>query len=352
MKTLLFLVIASALGVWAQQQPSPETIEKMKAAAESAVMEGKPAAKPATQPAKSPRTYQVEIPAAAILPISKLPAETVIATVDGEKVTAGELQAVLRGMPEQIQKQAESNRRVFVEQYAVLRRLAEDAKKAKLDQASPWKEAIEYGTMQVLYQASMQKKSMETVVPLDDINKYYESHKQDYHQVKVKAIYLPFNAAPVSQADSKGKPLLTEEEAKKKAEDLVKQARGGADFVKLVKENSGDPNSAAKDGDFGYIHQNDPIPADIKKAIFAAKLGEVTEPIRQPNGFWIFRIEETGIQPLSDVKSHIIEELKGQIIGKWLQDLKQSADIKMEQEVPKGVQVVPAPSASAAPPAK
>jgi parvulin-like peptidyl-prolyl isomerase len=175
----------------------------------------------------------------------------------------------------------------------------------------------------------------------------------------VKVIYLQFSTAPVSQADSKGKPLMTEAEAKAKAEDLVKQLRAGADFVKLVKEYSADARSAEKDGDFGFLHKADRIPDEIKNAVFAAKPGELAGPIRQANGFYIFRVEESGTQPLEELSGTIQNELKDSKFREWLTGLQKSLDIKMENEMPKGVQLVapqspaaPQPSNSAAVPSK
>jgi len=351
MRTILPLAVISVASVWAQgqQQPSPELVEKMKSEAKAAVMAGQ---KPAAAPSKPGSTYQVNIPAEAVVPIGTLPPSTVVATVDGRKVTAGDLQAVLKALPPQVQQQAQADRRKFVEQYGVLLRLSGDARKDKLDQQSPYREAIEYGTMQVLYQAEINKKFADMNIPQEELKKAYDSGKDKYVQAKVRAIYIPFSTAPVSQADANGKKLLSESEAKAKADDLVKQIRGGADFIKLVKEHSGDARSVEKDGDFGHIHKSDNIPVDLKNVIFSAKQGEVTEPVRQANGFYIFRIEEVGAQPFDEVQGTITNELKNAQFVAWLSGLQKSLDIKMEHEVPPGIQLTPMPSGSVAPPAK
>lgn len=338
MRSLLSLALISAAGLWAQAQPSPDSVEKMKSAAQSATQP----AKPATDAAKPPmKTVHVTVPAPAIIPINQLPPDTTIATVDGKKVTAGDLQAVLRALPQQVQQQAQADRRKFVEQYGVLRRLADEAKKDGLDKQSPFREALEYGTMQVLYQAEINKKIGDYRIPMDEVTKQYEANKDRYSQVKVKAIYLPFSNAPVSQADSKGKQLPAEAEAKAKAEQLAKEARGGADFVTLVKEDSRDAASVAKEGDFGYLHKTDQIPADLKAVLFTAKPGDITEPVRQANGFYIFRIEEAGAQPLDQVQGAITDELKQKRFGEWLSALQKSVDVKMEHELPAGMQAAP-----------
>jgi len=289
----------------------------------------------------TPKVVGVQVPAEAVLPITALPAATIIATIDGRKVTAGELQTVLRAMPAQVQQQAQADRRKFLEQYGVLMHLADEARKAKLDQQSPYKEAIEYNTMQILYQAEINQKMQEMPVTPEDVKKTFETNKERYIQAKVKAIYLPFTNAPVTQTDAKGKKVLTEAEAKAKAEDLAKQIRAGGDFGALAKEHSGDPNSAQKGGDFGFIKKSDNIASDLKNAIFATKPGEITDPVRQPNGFYVFRVDEIAPQSFEQVQNNIITELKNAQFVSWLNGMQKSLNIQMEHEVTRTTGVPP-----------
>ena len=340
MRLIVSLAVLSALNLWAQDQtPSPGT--QAKAGAQAAA--GQQPAAPA-----NPGTIKVNIPGEAIVPITSLPPATVIATIDGRKVTAGELQLVIRQMPPQYQQKIQSNRRMFIEQYGLLLRLSADARKEKLDQQSPYKEEIEYATMQILQRAEFNRRTMELPVSPDDVKKMYAAKKDDYLQAKVRAIYLQYSSAPESQADANGKKMLTEAEAKAKGDALVKQIRAGADFVKMVKANSSDARSAEKDGDLGWIRKDNPgLPAELKKAIFAAKPGETTDPIRLPNGFWICRVEEFSTQPFEQVKGAIESELRSAQQDPWVKALQKSIDIKMEQERRSGVQVEPQASDSA-----
>ena len=97
-------------------------------------------------------------------------------------------------------------------------------------------------------------------IKVEDEQKYYAENKSRYDQVKLKVIYIPFSSAPARQAPAEGKKHLTEEEAKAKAERLIKEINAGADFVKLVKENSEDASSKAKDGDMGTLSRADNLP--------------------------------------------------------------------------------------------
>ncbi len=339
MKTLFALGIAVALSVSAQTQ-SP-------ASAPAA-----PSAKPTIQvtPGAAPHSFDVSLAGPKPTPISELPPTTVVATVDGQKVTAAQLQAILRNVPAPVQQKIEGDRKEFVAQYAMFMRLVDLARKEKLEQQSPYKENIEYQTMVVLQGAAVEQKGKELTVSPEDIKKHYDANQDRYDRVKFKAIYLPFNASPTSAPDGSGKALATEADAKAKAEDLVKQARAGADFVKLVKENSGDPTSVAKDGDFPVVHRTDKVPPEIVKALFAAKKDEVTDPVQQARGFYVFKIVETGAEPLAQVQDSIKGELQNEQLKKWLDALKTSIQVKMEEEAaPAQAAPAPAPSASVAP---
>jgi peptidyl-prolyl cis-trans isomerase C len=323
----LTLLAASA---WAQAPaPTAGQTAAMEAAAKAAVQQGKPQSGPAPA-AKPAQGGSQSIPIAETMSILAMPPQKVVATVDGNKVTAGDLQAVLRTMPPQVQQQALSNRRQFLEQYGVMRRLSAEAEKAKLDQQTPWKESLANMRMQVLLQAEINQKMAEIEVPEEEQKKFYEAHTDRFMQAKVKAIYIPFSTEPVSKVDEKGSKVLAEEEAKAKAESLLKQIRGGADFVKLAKENSGDPVSAGKDGDFGTIKKSDRIPEAVKTAVFGAKAGEVTEPVRQANGYYLFRIEESGPPPFEQVRDNVANELRNSRFQEWLNSVQKSVDIKEE----------------------
>jgi peptidyl-prolyl cis-trans isomerase C len=324
---LLPLLLAAA--AWAQA-PAAKSEPPAPAAAKTATQAPAPPAAAPAQPAAPVKAGSQTIPFTTVMNPLTLPPDRVIATVDGDKVTAGDLQMFLRDYPPQAQQAALKNPRQILEGYGVMKRLLAEAEKAKLDQQSPFKEQLHHLRMQVLAQARFNQRVTEIQIPAEEVKKSYEANKDRFMQAKVKAIYIPFSTAPVSQADEKGKKLLTEEEAKAKAQDLLKQIRGGADFVKLVKEHSGDPTSVAKDGDFGTFKKSDQISGAVKSAIFAAKAGEVTEPVRQSGGFYLFRVEEMGSQPFEEAQVGIVNELRSVRFGEWLATERKSIEIKEE----------------------
>jgi peptidyl-prolyl cis-trans isomerase C len=261
-------------------------------------------------------------------PMPNLPEETVVATFeDGAKFTMGDFKRIYSVLPPANQEMAIRDRNEFLHQWAVLRRLSKMADDLKLGEQSPYKEAIEHSRMQVLVQAKINEAINSATVEPAEIVKYYDSNKQKYQQVKVKAIYIAFSENPAPPAAGKGKKVLTDAEAKAKAAKLLAAIRGGADFVKLVKENSDDAMSREKDGDFATLRMSDNIPDAFRTAVFALKQGEVSEPLRQPKGYYLLRAEEVTFSPLSQVRDTIFNDLKQQQYAEWFAKLNRDTKV-------------------------
>jgi parvulin-like peptidyl-prolyl isomerase len=113
---------------------------------------------------------------------------------------------------------------------------------------------------------------------------------------------------------------------------LRKQASEGADFAKIVAEHSDDAMTKSKGGDYPPIKPADAIPQPIKQAIFALQPGGYTEPIKQANGFYVFRLEKYDAQPVEAVREQIIGSIRQERFGKWFQDVRDSVDVKFENE--------------------
>jgi parvulin-like peptidyl-prolyl isomerase len=303
------------------------------------------------QPAPTPQTPAPAAPAEptkAPAPKPEVAPDTVVASVEGKSLTAAEVDKLIAGLPPQLQQNVQKDRRQFLQQWALFKKISKMAEASKLDEQSPYKERLDYMRMQLLLNAQLEQVSLQIPVSTEEQKKFYEANQDRYTQAKIKVIYIPFTAteSPEAPSDPKAKKPLTEAEAKAKAAGIVKQVRGGADFIKMVKEHSEDQASAAKDGDFGQpISRTDSIPEDIKATIFALKPGEVSEPVRQPNGFYVFRLEEISTQGYDEVKDAIFKELKEAGFKQWFEAQQKQVNVKFENESYFAPQA-PAPSAA------
>ena len=264
-------------------------------------------------------------------PKVQIPPETVVTVIDGENVTAGEMLAMLNILPAEARKNLAMQPKAFLSQVALMRRMVKLASAAKLDEQSPYKEQLAAYRMMTLVQAQHEAAANAIIVSGDDQKKFYEDNKSRYEQRRVKVIYLSFSANPSKQES--GKKHLSEAEAEAKARKLAASIRGGADFVKLVKAHSDDAESVAREGDFGtLIRRSDNTPEAIKTAIFKLKSGEVSDPVRSANGFYLFKLEEINFQSYDQVRDDIFMEIRQGRFNQWIETTQKGIDIKVMNE--------------------
>jgi peptidyl-prolyl cis-trans isomerase SurA len=98
--------------------------------------------------------------------------------------------------------------------------------------------------------------------------------------------------------------------AEAKANELIKQIRGGANFEDLAKKNSTGP-SAAQGGDLG-VFKRGTMAKELEDKTFAMKAGEITDVIRTKQGYAIFKVNDhqmAGIPAMKDVTAKIQDAL-------------------------------------------
>ena len=281
---------------------------------------------------------QSAAPPASVLPpgaevetpkMPNLPDDAVLAILgDGSKFTMGEFKKIYAVLPPGNQQMALRSPETFMHQWEMMRKLTAMADKNKLGEESPYKEALLYARMNVLAQGQINASVNALTIDPGEIVKAYDSNKKKYTQVRIKAIYVAFND-DASATPAGGKKPLTEEEAKAKAGKLLASLKAGADFAKVAKENSDDETSRDKGGDFATLRFSDNIPDLMRAAVFALKQGEVTEPLKQPNGFYLLRAEEVTVRPLSDVRDEIYNDLKNTQSTDWLNQLDKEAKVQI-----------------------
>jgi hypothetical protein len=285
-------------------------------------------------------------------PANEPPPDTVIASYEGRKLTYAELRRFVSVLDPKQQQMAMRNPKTLVHQYFLWQHLAGMALKDKLDERSPTKEQIEYNRTFLLMQAKLNDVVQNMKVDEQDLKKYYEANQDKYTQVRVKALYISFSNNPDPGAGVK--KILNEAEAKAKIEKILAEIKGGADFVKMVKQYSEDTTSAEKDGDFATIRRSDSVPEAVRTAVFSLKQGDISEPVRQPNGFYLFRAEQITFRSYQQMQIEILEEVRQAKSKEWMDKTNNSIDFKVENEAffkSAEQPAQPAPAAPGVPPA-
>src|SRR5260370_32297414 len=147
----------------------------------------------------------------------------------------------------------------------------------------------------------------------DDLRAYYDQHREQYRvpeQVKVSHIWLKM---PLPGADGKVDDKAVAQ-AQGRADDLVKQLKGGAKFEDVAKKYSEDPGSANVGGSLGWIGKGQ-MAAEFEKAAFSLPKGQVSDVVKSLDGFHIVRVDDKQdphTKSLDEVKVEIEPVLKHQ----------------------------------------
>lgn len=85
--------------------------------------------------------------------------------------------------------------------------------------------------------------------------------------------------------------LITNEQAREKAEQLKNRIENGDDFALLAKGNSDDPGSAIKGGDLGWQTPGALVP-EFQKVMDSMEIGQVSKPFKTDFGWHILEVLE------------------------------------------------------------
>jgi peptidyl-prolyl cis-trans isomerase D len=145
--------------------------------------------------------------------------------------------------------------------------------------------------------------------------RYYERNLETEFSTprRVRASHI------LKRVDANAKP---EEGAKKRAEleQVLREARAGADFAELARKYS-DDKTARAGGDLGMFRKDEMVP-EFADAAFALKVGQVSGIVRSPFGLHIIKV--TGDQPeqkkpFEQVKAQIEQKLKAERMERRLE---------------------------------
>jgi peptidyl-prolyl cis-trans isomerase D len=157
-----------------------------------------------------------------------------------------------------------------------------------------------------------------TVVPAADIEREYNNNSEQYttpEQVRASHILLK----------TEGKDDAT---VKAKAEALLKQAKGGADFAELAKKNSEDEASAKNGGDLDYFGRGRMVP-EFDQAVFAMQPGTISDLVKTQYGYHIIKLVDkktATTRPLAEVRQQLTDQLAYQRAQAQAADLAQSLE--------------------------
>jgi len=168
----------------------------------------------------------------------------------------------------------------------------------------------------------------DTQVSDDEIKQFYDGNPDKIqHPAMVRASHILIGVSEGATAGEKAAK-------KKQAEDILAQLKKGADFSELAKKFSADPGSKDKGGDLDFFTHDQMLPAFADEA-FALKKGQLSNKVVETQyGYHVIKKtdEKAAAMPkLADVKDQIKQELshkkENEAIKKYLDQLTAAAQI-------------------------
>jgi len=164
------------------------------------------------------------------------------------------------------------------------------------------------------------------ITPLE-LKEYYSAHKEDFLQpeeVKLRTIVIKPKQGQGGQ-----------EEALKKAREILKRIKEGGDFEGLAKEYSEGPG-AAEGGLMGYVRKGEFMP-QLEEIIFKLGEGQASGIIQSSLGYHIFKVEEKKAprhkefsEIRQDIEEYLYREKADKRLRSWIDSLAKSAYIEFK----------------------
>jgi peptidyl-prolyl cis-trans isomerase D len=161
------------------------------------------------------------------------------------------------------------------------------------------------------------KVEAQTEVTHDDLQAYYDQHRDEFRvpeQVNVRHILIKTPLPGTDgKVDTKGA-----DEARKKAEDVLKQIKSSGNFAELAKKYSEDPGSAKNGGSLGWIGKGRTVP-EFEKAAFSLPKGGTSDLVQSSYGFHIIHVDDkqdAHLKTLEEVKDQIQSVIKQQKVAR------------------------------------
>lgn len=121
-----------------------------------------------------------------------------------------------------------------------------------------------------------------------------------------------------------GKSDAEKKTIRAKAEDLIKQAKGGADFGELAKKNSEDSGNASMGGDLSTFARG-AMAKEFEDAAFALKPNEISGVVTTQFGYHIIQSLEkipSKVTPFENVRADLERELRSSKLAESMQNAK------------------------------
>lgn len=237
----------------------------------------------------------------------------VIAVVDGEEITKGDLNAALAKLPYKQKALYESSPErmaAYLDTLINQKVLSAEAVKRGIDRREDIIERTENLKRQLVGQALAQEILASIDVGEDDAREYYKKNLREFERVKASTLV-------VTQGTDRAA-------ASEKAESIAERARAGEPWESLSKEADESRNEYINRGAF---------PPEAEADIFGGNAGEISGPLEVGDEFFIIKLEK-GPEPVpfSEVSRKIESAIVNEKVLEYVNGLREKWGVVVYKE--------------------
>lgn len=278
-----------------------------------------PAAEDQAPQEQAPETPAPEAPASEA-PASEAPAAptptdpaTVLATVDGDEITEGDLMLAAEELQAELQSVPADQRRAFLLTVMIdMRLMAEAARADGLDQTEQFARRLAYLEDQAL------RREFFNQIVANEVN-----------DEAVQAAYDELAAEYEPTPEVRARHILVETEDE--ANDIRAEIEGGRDFADAAGEYGTD-GTASNGGDLGFFSPGMMVP-EFEEAALALEVGELSQPVQTQFGWHLIQLEErrvSEVPPLDQVRPQVAQQVLYESYEAAIDRIKQGTEIVIE----------------------
>lgn len=232
--------------------------------------------------------------------------KTVITKAEFEKLT----NSIQPNMAKPVQKQ-------FAARYVTVLVLSKKAHDMGLDKGPEYEQQLQLQKMQLLARLAAENMQKEAAKVSDsEIDEYYKAHSGEFKTISYDRLYVPkqkqLDTTKANDPDAQKKRAATEADMKAEADKLRARAAAGEDFTKLQQEayDFAGMKLKAANTRVEKVRKTAMPPNDA--SIFSLKKGDVSQVFDDPQGFMVYKVEDSQDQPLADIRDEVSRVVQSQ----------------------------------------
>jgi peptidyl-prolyl cis-trans isomerase C len=247
--------------------------------------------------------------------------DKVIMRVNGEPVTESEFNAFLSAVPEQQRAMftVPEGRKALAQEVVRMKALEQEGRRLGIADDPQVAAQMDLLRAQVTAQRALEKIVNEKAEPL--IRAEYEKVKNETKTLK--HIVIGFEGGMIPPRDRQPR---TPEAAIAKANALMTQIRGGADFSQLAMTESDDLQTGKQGGTLGPLGSGQ-LPPEIETVVNKLQPGQVSEPLRTQFGYHLFAI---ATPTLAELRPMLMQRVQQQLVQDEVKRLEGAAQVEYD----------------------